>query len=96
MTYAPPADRAFPPVTNFPLAALAGAIMVAAILAFAAINPFGLGAPSIDAPRVNSLLLASEGRWELQHRLVSGDIDPLTRAEREWERQHVQLSAAFE
>jgi len=96
MAHARQVERTLPqfPTYRIPaiLAALAAAL-IAAILAFGALDPFGRQAPSAQSP--NPALLEAEARWELQRKLQSGDIDPLTRAQREWERQRIQLGLAF-
>ena len=87
MAQATQAGRAIPQAPNYPLAAVGAvlaAILVAATIAFAAINPFG--GPSVD-PAINPAVLESGAQWELQRRQQSGDLDPLTEAQREWERQ---------
>lgn len=94
MAQARPAERAFPQAPNYPLAAVGAvlaAILIAATLAFAAIDPFGPQGPTVDSP-VNPAVLDSGAQWELQRRLQSGDVDPLTEAQREWERQRRQQS----
>jgi hypothetical protein len=95
MAQATQAERALPQVPNYPLAAVGAilaAILVATTLAFAAIDPFGLRGPSVESA-VNPALRDAEARWELRHKLQSGDVDPLTQAQREWERQRRQQSA---
>ena len=96
MAIARQAERVFPQVSRFPLAAVAAAVLVTAILALFAIDSLGPLQLSVGNPGVNPALLDAEGRWELQHKLQSGDVDPLTRAQREWERQRLQLGAALD
>lgn len=94
MAHARQAQRAFPQVAIYPIVAAVAAILVSGILVFSAFDPLGLQAPSVEAP--NPALLEAEARWELQHKLQSGDLDPKTTAEREWERLRRQLSLAVE
>ena len=94
MAQATRAARTFPQAPNYPLAAVGAilaAILVAATLAFAAIDPFGLQGPAVVSP-VSPAVLESGARWELERRLQSGDLDPMTEAQREWERQRRQQS----
>lgn len=84
----------FPTYTITRVAAVAAALLAAVILAVAAIELFGSQQP-VNRPAEHRLVLEAEGRWELQHMLVSGTLDPTRQAEREWERQHRQLSYAL-
>ena len=90
MAQATQAGRAIPQAPSYPLGAVGAvgavlaAILVAATIAFAAVNPFG--GPSVE-PAINLAVLESGIQWELQRRQQSGDVDPLTEAQREWERQ---------
>jgi hypothetical protein len=91
------AERAFPQSPTYPVAAVAAAvaaILVAATLAFTALDPFGSERPLAGSP--NQALLDAEARWELHRKLQSGDIDARTRAEREWELHRKLQSGAFE
>ena len=93
MAQATRAERAIPQAPNYPLAAVGAilaAILVAATIAFAAIDPFG--GPSVE-PAINPAVLESGAQWELERRLQVGDLDPLTDAQRDWERQRRQQSA---
>ena len=97
MAHAHQAERAFSQAPHFSIASIAaavGAILVAAILSWSALGSLDLDPPSVQAP--NPALLEAEGRWELQRKLQSGTVDPITRAQREWERQRLQLGAAFD
>ena len=99
MAHARQAERSIPQVPNFSIAALAAAaaaVLVAAIIAFSATDPLGLLQPSVAGPNVDPALREAGARWELQRKLQSGDLDPLTQAQREWERQRRQLGAAFD
>ena len=49
-------------------------------------RPVRAEGPSIE-PATNPAVLESGVQWELQRRQQSGDVDPLTEAQREWERQ---------
>jgi hypothetical protein len=95
MAIARQAERVFPQAPRYPLAAVAAAVLVTAILAFFAIDPLMPQQPSVVSSGANPALVDAEGRWELQHKLQSGDVDPLTKAQREWERQRLQLGGAF-
>jgi len=90
------AERSFPQVPNFPIAAVAAAaaVLVAAIIAFSSIDPLGLLRPSVEGLNVDPVLREAEARWELHRKLQSGELDPLTQAQREWERQRLQQSGA--
>jgi len=97
VAHAHQAERAFSQVSHFSIASIAAAvaaIAIAAIISWSAFGSLDLDPPSVQAP--NPALLEAEGRWELQRKLQSGDLDPLTRAQREWERQRLQLGAAFD
>lgn len=99
MAHARQAERSIPQAPTFSIAALAAAaaaVLVAAILAFSAIDPFGLPQPLVEGPNVDPVLRQAEARWELHRKLQSGDLDPLTQAQREWQRQRLQLGAAFD
>ena len=99
MAHARPAERILPQAPSFPLAAVAAAIaaiLVTGILAFGAIDPFGMRGPSVEGPNVDPVLREAEARWELHRKLQSGDVDPLTQAQREWVRQRLQLGAALD
>lgn len=92
------AERALPQFPTYPVAAVVAAvaaILVAATLAFTALDPFGSERPLV-AGSPNQALLDAEARWELHRKLQSGDIGALTRAEREWELQRKLQSGAFE
>ena len=70
---------------SYPLGAIGAilaAILVAGTLAFAAIDPFGLRGPSVEAV-INPALRDAGAQWELQRRQQVGDIDPLTEAQRD-------------
>ncbi|HEY6608424.1 MAG TPA: hypothetical protein VI277_04430 [Candidatus Limnocylindria bacterium] len=82
----------FPTYTISRIAAVVAAVLAAGILAVAAIELFDLQQP-VNRPTV--LVLEAEGRWELQQALISGTLDPSRQAEREWERQHRQLTFAL-
>lgn len=89
MAQATQAGRTIPQAPSYPLGAVGAilaAILVAGTLAFAAIDPFGLRGPSVEAV-INPALRDAGAQWELQRRQQVGDIDPLTEAQREWERQ---------
>lgn len=98
MTYARRAERgipSFPTYTVSRVAAVIAALVAAGILALMAIQVLGLQRPMFTPPSVQPLVLEAEGRWELQQKLVSGDLDPQRQAEREWERQRRQISLAL-
>jgi hypothetical protein len=84
----------FPTYTISRVAAVVAAVLAAGILAVAAIDLFGLQQP-VNRPTVHRLVLEAEGRWELQQALMSGTLAPIRQAEREWERQHRQVSFAL-
>ena len=99
MAHARPAERILPQASNFPLAGVAAtiaAILVSGILVLGAIDPFGMGGPSTEGPNVDPVVREAEAKWELYRKLQSGDVDPLTQAQREWVRQRLQLGAAFD
>ena len=96
MAQATQAPRTIPQAPTYPLAAVGAilaAILVAGTIAFAAIDPFGLRGPSVGSP-ISPAVLESGAQWELQRRLQAGDVDPLTEAQREWERQRRQQSVS--
>jgi hypothetical protein len=95
VTYAGPVARRqprFPTYTITRVAAVIAALVAAGIIALAAFQVLGLQRPTFMPPSVNPLVLEAEARWELQHRLVSGDLDPQREAEREWESRTLQIS----
>jgi hypothetical protein len=95
MTYAGQVARRasrFPTYTITRVAAVVAALVAAGILAIVAIQVLGLQRPTFTPPSVNPLVLLAEARWELQHQLVSGDLDPQQEAEREWESRSHQIS----
>jgi len=96
MTYAGQPERGFSRFPTYPIsrvAAVIAALVAAGILALVAIQVLGLQRPLNVPPSV--LVLAAEGRWELQHKLASGDLDLQRQAEREWESQRRQVSLAL-
>jgi hypothetical protein len=98
VTYAGQAERGFtriPTYTISRVAAVIAALVAAGILALVAIQVLGLQRPFNVAPPANPLVLAAEGRWELQQKLASGDLDPMRQAEREWESRQRQVSLAL-
>jgi hypothetical protein len=96
MAHARQAQRTFPQVAIYPIIAAVAAILVAAFVAFSTLSPVGLPQPAVEAPNVDPALREAEARWELHRKLQSGDLDPLTKAEREWERLRRQLGPALE
>ncbi|MGH2444596.1 MAG: hypothetical protein ACRDGD_00930 [Candidatus Limnocylindria bacterium] len=93
MAQAQSADRAVaPPIVYIITAVVAvvAGVALAAILAWSAFGSLDLGPSSVQAP--NPALLESGARWELRSRLQSGDLDPLSKQGREWERQRHQQS----
>ena len=98
MTYAGQAERGFSRFPTYPIsrvAAVIAALVAAGILALVAIQLLGLQQPFNVPPSVHPLVLEAEGRWELQHKLASGDLDLQRQAEREWESQRRQVSLAL-
>lgn len=95
MTYAGGLAR---PQSRFPIdtiarvAAVIAALVAAGIIAVAAFQLLGLQRLSTTPPPVHPLLLEAEARWELQHKLVSGDLEPARQAEREWESRSRYIS----
>jgi hypothetical protein len=98
VTYAGQAERGFsrlPTYTISRVAAVIAALVAAGIIALVAFQVLGLQRPLNVAPPAHPLVLAAEGRWELQHQLASGDLDLQRQAEREWESQRRQVSLAL-
>jgi len=88
MTYAGGAARRgsrFPIYTITRVAAVIAALVAAGIIALAAIQLLGLQRPTFTPPSVHPLVLEAEARWELRHKLISGDLEPQRQAERAWE-----------
>jgi hypothetical protein len=74
------------------IAAAAAAILVTAIVAFAAFGLIGAQAPDLDGLQVDQAVLDSGAQWELERRAQSGYVDPVLDSGDEWERQRYQQS----
>lgn len=88
MTYAGGVARRqprFPTYTITRVAAVVAALVAAGIIALAAIQLLGLQRPTFTPPSAHPLALEAEARWELRHKLISGDLEPQRHAERAWE-----------
>lgn len=91
MAHAQPAERPFAnvPASFVPAAVLA--VVLAAIVAIAALGPFGLFSPG-DRIVIDPAVIEAGRQWELQRKQQSGWVDPVIESGREWERQRKQQS----
>ena len=96
MAHARQADRALPQAAMYFIAAVAAAILVTAIVAFAAFGLLGAQAPGVDRLQVDPAVLDAGAQWELERRAQSGYGDPVLESGDEWERQRDQQSGGSE
>jgi hypothetical protein len=92
MAHAQQAERAFPQTAISIAAAALAVILLAGIVAFSTMNPFGVLAPAGDRIQIDPAVIESGRQWELQRKQQSGYVDPVIESGRQWELQRKQQS----
>ncbi|MEO8510012.1 MAG: hypothetical protein ABI534_02100 [Chloroflexota bacterium] len=94
MAHARVAERGFPQSAVFIVLAVLVAVMLAAIAAFAILDPFGLRAPAISEVRTTPAVIDSGRQWEFQRLQQGGYVNPVLDSGRQWEIERLQQSGA--
>ena len=92
VAYAPAAERSVPQVPKIPFAAIAAAVVIAGVIAFAVLTQ--LGTVTTGKAEFSNHALASQRMWEAERLDQLGYMNPTERSAREWELQHRQLTGS--
>ena len=92
MAHARVAERGIPQSAITIIFTVLAAVFLAAVAAFAILDPLGLGAPAEFEVRTTPAVLESGQQWEAQRLQQGGYVDPVAQSGRQWELERLQQS----
>lgn len=92
MAHARVAERGIPQSAITIIVTVLAAVFLAAVAAFAILDPLGLGAPAEFEVRTTPAVLESGQQWEAQRLQQAGYVDPVAQSGRQWELERLQQS----